>query len=94
MTVETAITASADSQIDRGRIKELTDRELKKLADRTPKSAERYERAVKVMPGGVPSSFQENDPWPVYIERGARDPASGTSTATSTPTSTTASASA
>ena len=22
------------------------------------------------MPGGVPSSFQENDPWPVYIERG------------------------
>ena len=22
------------------------------------------------MPGGVPSSFQENDPWPVYLERG------------------------
>ena len=22
------------------------------------------------MPGGVPSSFQENDPWPVYIDRG------------------------
>jgi glutamate-1-semialdehyde 2,1-aminomutase len=22
------------------------------------------------MPGGVPSSFQTNDPWPVYIERG------------------------
>ena len=22
------------------------------------------------MPKGVPSSFQENDPWPVYIERG------------------------
>ena len=22
------------------------------------------------MPNGVPSSFQENDPWPVYIERG------------------------
>ena len=22
------------------------------------------------MPGGVPSSFQLNDPWPVYIERG------------------------
>jgi glutamate-1-semialdehyde 2,1-aminomutase len=70
MTVETAITASAESHVDRGRIKELTERELKKLADRTPKSSERYERAVKVMPGGVPSSFQENDPWPVYIERG------------------------
>ena len=70
MTVETAITASAASHIDRGRIKELTDRERAKLADRTPNSAERYRRAVKVMPGGVPSSFQENDPWPVYIERG------------------------
>jgi glutamate-1-semialdehyde 2,1-aminomutase len=23
-----------------------------------------------VMPGGVPSSFQRNDPWPVYLERG------------------------
>ena len=23
------------------------------------------------MPGGVPSSFQRNDPWPVYIERGS-----------------------
>ena len=22
------------------------------------------------MPGGVPSSFQENEPWPVYLERG------------------------
>ena len=22
------------------------------------------------MPGGVPSSFQRNDPWPTYIERG------------------------
>ena len=28
------------------------------------------DRARKVMPGGVPSSFQLNDPWPVYIERG------------------------
>ena len=70
MTVETAITANAASHVDRGRIKELTERELKKLADRTPQSAKRYERAVKVMPGGVPSSFQENDPWPVYVERG------------------------
>jgi glutamate-1-semialdehyde 2,1-aminomutase len=64
-------TTAAAGKIDRARIKELTERELKKLADRTPTSAQRYERAVKVMPGGVPSSFQENDPWPVYIERGS-----------------------
>jgi glutamate-1-semialdehyde 2,1-aminomutase len=69
MTVETQSTGSP-AAIDRARIKELTDRELAKLAESTPQSKARYERAVKVMPGGVPSSFQENDPWPVYIERG------------------------
>ncbi len=69
MTVETTTTGVAGT-IERGRIKELTDRELAKLAERTPQSKQRYERAVKVMPGGVPSSFQENDPWPVYIEGG------------------------
>jgi glutamate-1-semialdehyde 2,1-aminomutase len=68
MTVET--TTGTAATIDRDRIKELTERELKKLSERTPASRERYERGVKVMPGGVPSSFQENDPWPVYIERG------------------------
>jgi glutamate-1-semialdehyde 2,1-aminomutase len=57
--------------IDRDRVKQLTEAELQKLADRTPESKARYERAVKVMPGGVPSSFQTNDPWPVYIERGS-----------------------
>ncbi len=56
--------------IDRDRLASLTERELKKLGDRTPQSKQRYERALKVMPGGVPSSFQENDPWPVYLERG------------------------
>ena len=56
--------------IDRGRVAELTKRELDRLAERTPESRQRYERGVKVMPGGVPSSFQENDPWPVYLERG------------------------
>ena len=67
MSLETS-TETAD--IDRERIAELTERELTKLADRTPKSKQRYERGVKVMPGGVPSSFQVNDPWPVYLERG------------------------
>ncbi len=68
MTVET--TAAGQSAIDRKRIEQLTEREMAKLTERTPASKERYERAVKVMPGGVPSSFQENDPWPVYVERG------------------------
>src|SRR5258708_16714643 len=38
--------------------------------NRTAASGKTLERAVKSMPGGVPSSFQENDPWPVYIDRG------------------------
>jgi glutamate-1-semialdehyde 2,1-aminomutase len=63
-------TATQSSTIDRGRVAELTKRELDKLAEHTPQSRQRYERGVKVMPGGVPSSFQENDPWPVYLERG------------------------
>src|SRR6266550_1931600 len=67
MTVETT---AATSPIDRARVAELTKREKAKFADRTPASAQRYERAAKVMPKGVPSSFQENDPWPTYIERG------------------------
>jgi glutamate-1-semialdehyde 2,1-aminomutase len=66
MAVETGRAA-----IDRARIAELTEREKARLADRTQASKARYERAVRVMPAGVPSSFQANDPWPVYLERGA-----------------------
>src|SRR3954447_24937890 len=69
MTVETTTTGA--STLDRERIAALTEREQKQLAERTQRSREYYERAVKVMPNGVPSSFQASDPWPVYIERGS-----------------------
>jgi glutamate-1-semialdehyde 2,1-aminomutase len=68
MTVETGTTSTRS--IDRARIAELTERQMAKLGDRTPASGDRFQRAVKVMPKGVPSSFQENDPWPIYVERG------------------------
>ena len=68
MTIEA--TTQGKSSIDRERIAELTEQQMKKLAERTPESKRLYERALKVMPGGVPSSFQVNDPWPVYLERG------------------------
>jgi glutamate-1-semialdehyde 2,1-aminomutase len=58
------------SRLARARIAELTEREMAKLAERTPGSRQRFERGRDVMPGGVPSSFQENDPWPVYLDRG------------------------
>src|ERR671934_2703080 len=68
MTVETKTTGA--SAIDRARVAELTRREQERLTKRTPHSGEYFERARRVMPNGVPSSFQSNDPWPVYIERG------------------------
>jgi glutamate-1-semialdehyde 2,1-aminomutase len=57
-------------EIDRKRIASLTEAQQEQFRNRTGRSAETFERAVKSMPGGVPSSFQENDPWPVYIDRG------------------------
>ncbi len=68
MGVETPTTGAA--AIDRDRIAELTEREQERLTENTGRSGEYFRRAVKAMPNGVPSSFQANDPWPVYIERG------------------------
>src|SRR3954451_19946690 len=64
------MTTAPTSTIDASRVADLTKRELERFGERTPRSSEYYERARKVMPGGGPSSFQTNDPWPVYIERG------------------------
>src|SRR6188508_1719027 len=60
----------AMTEIDRKRIASLTEAQQEAFRNRTGRSAETFQRAVKSMPGGVPSSFQENEPWPVYIERG------------------------
>jgi glutamate-1-semialdehyde 2,1-aminomutase len=64
-------TAPSPSSIDRDRLIALTERERTVYRERTARSGEYFERASGVMPGGVPSQFQKNDPWPVYIERGA-----------------------
>ena len=68
MEVETSTTGR--SGIDRKRIESLTEGQMAAFRERTGRSAEFFQRARKVMPNGVPSSFQANDPWPVYIERG------------------------
>jgi glutamate-1-semialdehyde 2,1-aminomutase len=57
-------------RIDRGRLEELTAREQKKLDDSSRKSGEMYERAQRSLSGGVSSSYQVRDPWPIYIDRG------------------------
>src|SRR3954462_14063901 len=61
---------AAESGIDRKVINKLTEEQMARFREHTPTSAEYFDRARKVMPGGVPSSFQLNDPWPVYIDRG------------------------
>ena len=60
----------AATRIDPLRVAELTRRERARLRQRTARSGEYFARASSVMPGGVPSQFQRNDPWPVYLERG------------------------
>jgi glutamate-1-semialdehyde 2,1-aminomutase len=63
--------ATTSAGIDRARLLELTERERAKLLERTAGSQRAYERAVAVMPRGVPSSFQAADPRPVYLSHGA-----------------------
>src|SRR3954463_3805431 len=61
---------AAPRNIDRDRVNSLMEREHARLLERTKQSGEYYERAKLVMPGGVPSQFQKNDPWPTYLTRG------------------------
>jgi glutamate-1-semialdehyde 2,1-aminomutase len=58
------------SEIDPKRVAALTEAQQETFRNRTGHSAETYKRALEVMPNGVPSSFQVNDPWPVYLTRG------------------------
>src|SRR3954471_11715430 len=58
------------TELDRARIAELTERETARLNERTPKSGELFRRADKVLSGGVSSSYQLREPWPIYLERG------------------------
>jgi glutamate-1-semialdehyde 2,1-aminomutase len=62
--------ATAPPKIDRARLRQLIDRERDRLLARTPASQAAYERAVAVMPRGVPSSFQAADPRPLYLSHG------------------------
>lgn len=57
-------------EIDRRRVAALTEAQQERFRNRTGASAERFRRAREVMPGGVPSSYQLNEPWPVYLTRG------------------------
>src|SRR3954468_7202870 len=61
---------SASIELDRRRIRDLTERENALLDERTPRSGEMFRRADAVLAGGVASSYQLREPWPIYLERG------------------------
>src|SRR5437867_2593996 len=58
------------AQIDSERVTELTAREGERLEAATQESKRMFERAHKVMPLAVPSSYHAREPWPIYLERG------------------------
>ena len=58
------------TQIDSERVKELIKREGDRLEGSTQESRRMFERAHKVMPLGVPSSYHAREPWPIYLDRG------------------------
>ena len=60
----------APIEIDRGRVRELIERESAALDERTQASRALWERARKTLAGGVASTYQSREPWPIYLERG------------------------
>jgi glutamate-1-semialdehyde 2,1-aminomutase len=64
------MTTTDTAQISRQRIAELVERESARLDARTQRSREMYARASEHLAGGVASSYQLRDPWPIYLEGG------------------------
>ena len=67
--VSTPVRSTKDL-IDREKVQMLINREEQRLNANTEVSAQYYERAKKHMVGGVPSSYQARDPWPIYLSHG------------------------
>ena len=63
-----SVTDSTDTSELAARAKEITERELVVYSERTKNSQAASERARKVLPAGVPSSFQAYDPHPVVVK--------------------------
>ena len=58
------------AQLDRRRVRALIEREAAALDERTQGSAAMYRRARQALSGGVASSYQARDPWPIYLTSG------------------------
>jgi glutamate-1-semialdehyde 2,1-aminomutase len=62
--------AETTVQVDRQRVRSLIEREAARLDERTQGSAAMYERARRSLSGGVASSYQARDPFPIYLTTG------------------------
>ncbi len=65
------MTVNNPVMLDRQRIRELTDREWATLEQRTQASGAMYRRARESLSGGVASTYQAGEPWPIYLSTGA-----------------------
>jgi len=61
---------TAAREIPAGRVAELTEKEEERFRRARPRSHQLWTEARQVMPRGVPSSFQDASPQPVFMERG------------------------
>jgi glutamate-1-semialdehyde 2,1-aminomutase len=68
MTVATPHPAAADRLAERAR--QIRAQEMDRLLARTGKSARLFERASRLLPFGVVSSFQKMQPYPLYVTHG------------------------
>ncbi|TMK98317.1 MAG: aspartate aminotransferase family protein [Actinobacteria bacterium] len=64
------MTLASPVEMDRERVQELARAELETLNAKTEGSAAMYERARASLSGGVASSYQLRDPWPIYLASG------------------------
>src|SRR3989449_2206555 len=57
-------------QVSTARVKELIARQEDRFRQARPRSQKLWQEARELMPRGVPSSFQDAAPQPVFVERG------------------------
>src|SRR5467141_4342657 len=57
-------------QVSSARVKDLTTREEERFRKARPRSHTLWNQAREVMPRGVPSTFQDAAPQPLFVDRG------------------------
>src|SRR5881397_1860987 len=64
------MSAPTAQEVSKVRVTELIKREEERFRNARPRSHELWNQAREVLPRGVPSSFQDASPQPIFMERG------------------------